>query len=74
MAPLRFIKKNIQSLVIEIYKYLRGLSPKIFDEVFKVNKTIPYDLSMRNDLYARNPNIVRYSTENPDMMVFKGSE
>ena len=54
MAPLRFIKKNAQSLEIEIYKYLRGLSPLILGEVFKVIETIPYDLRMRNELYARN--------------------
>ena len=62
MAPLRFIKE-IQSLAIEIYKYLHGLSPAILSEVFKVSKTIPYDLRMRNKLYARNPKAVRYCTE-----------
>ena len=33
------------------------------DEVFKVKKTISYDLRMRNELYARNPKTVRYSIE-----------
>ena len=47
-------QKNAQSLEIEIYKYLRGLSPLILGEVFKVIETIPYDLRMRNELYARN--------------------
>ena len=37
-------QRNVQSLAIEIYKYLHGLSPAILSEVFKVNETIPYDL------------------------------
>ena len=41
---------------------LHGLSPAILSEVFKVNETIPYDLRMRNKLYARNPKSVRYGT------------
>ena len=56
-------QKNVQNLAIEIYKYLHGLSPAILSEVFKVNKTIPYDLRMRNELYARNRKIVIYGTE-----------
>ena len=35
----------------------------VLSEVFKVNKTIPYDLRMRNKLYASNLKTVRYSTE-----------
>ena len=49
--------------VYSIYKYLHGLSPAILNEVVNVNKTIPYDLRMRNELYARNPKTVRYGTE-----------
>ena len=56
-------QRNVQSLAIEIYEYLHGLSPAILNEVFKVNKTIPYDLRMRNELYARNRKIVIYGTE-----------
>ena len=55
-------QKNIQNLAIEIYKYLHGLSPAILSEVFQVNETIPYDLRMRNELYARNPEIVTCAT------------
>ena len=32
-------------------------------EVSKVNVTIPYDLKMCNELYARNPKTLRYGTE-----------
>ena len=43
-------QKNVQSLANEIYKL--WLSPTILGKVFKVNETIPYDLKMRNELYA----------------------
>ena len=56
-------QRNVQSLAIEIYKYLHVLPPAILSEVFKVNETTPNDLRMRNELYARNPKTVRYSTE-----------
>ena len=56
-------QRNVQSLAIEIYKYLHRLSPAILSEVFKVNETVPYDLRMRNELYARNPETVRYGIE-----------
>ena len=56
-------QRNVQSLGIEIYKYLHGLSPATLNEVFKVNETMPYDLRMLNELYARNPKAVRYGTE-----------
>ena len=54
IAPLRFLKKNVQSLAIKIYKYLRVLYLAILSEVFKVNETIPYDLQMRKEICARN--------------------
>ena len=56
-------QSNVQSLAIEIYKYLNDLSPAILSEVFKISKTISYDLRMRNELYARNSKTVRYGTE-----------
>ena len=43
-------QRNVQSLPIEIYKYLHGLTRVILSEVFKVNETIPYALRMRNEL------------------------
>ena len=56
-------QRNVQSLAIEIYKCLHGLSPAILSEVFKFNDTIPYDLRVRNKLHARNSKTVRYGTE-----------
>ena len=56
-------QRNVQSLATEIYKYLHGISPAILSEVFKAKETIPYDLRMRNELYARIPKKVRYDTK-----------
>ena len=61
MIPLRFIKKNVQNLAIEIYKYLHGLSPAILSEGFKVNETITYDLRMCNELCQKSKDsIIQY--------------
>ena len=60
--------KNIQSLAIEIYKFLHNLSHCVMNNIFKVNQTVPYDLRKRNVLQSRNPSSVRYGTETiPDM-------
>ena len=56
-------QKIVQKLAIEIYKYLHDLSTAILSEFFKVNKTTPYDLRMRTELYARNRKIVIYGTK-----------
>ena len=58
--------KNIQSLAIEIYKFLHNLLPCIMNnifKIFKVNETASYDLRKRNFLQSRNPSSVRYGTE-----------
>ena len=56
-------QRNVQSLAIKIYKYLHDLPPAIISEVFKVNKIIPYNSKVRNELYVRNPKTVRYGTD-----------
>ena len=53
-------QRNAQSLAIEIYKSLHGLSPAILSEFFQANETISYDLKMRNKLNARNQKTARY--------------
>lgn len=55
--------KNFQSLATEIYECLRGVSPKIFGEVFKANNIIPFDLRIPNELDARNPKTARCGTK-----------
>ena len=55
--------RNIQSLAIELYKFLHGLSPSIMKNVFHFNTNIPYNLRSRSELYSRNPKTVKYGTE-----------
>ena len=55
--------KNIQSLTIEIYKFLHNLSPCVVNNILKVTQTVPYDLRKRNVLQSRNPSSVKYGTE-----------
>ena len=46
--------RNIQTLAIEIYKHIHGLSPAIMGEVFKIN---------RNDFSSRVPKSEKYGTQ-----------
>ena len=34
--------RNIETLVIEIYKHIHGILPAVMGEVFKINRTLPY--------------------------------
>ena len=63
--------ENIQSLIIEIYKFLHNLSPCIMNSIFKVNQTVPYDFRKRNVLQSKNPCSVRYGTETISYMAPK---
>ena len=56
-------ERNIQSLAIEIYKFLNGLSPSFLNIVFHKNISNSYDLRHNKELYPRNPKTVRYGTE-----------
>ena len=55
--------KNIQTLAIEIYKHIHGLLPAIMGEVFKINRTFPYNLRTQNDFSSRVSKTVKYGTE-----------
>ena len=55
--------KNVQSLAIEIYKFVNGLSPDIMSKVFQKNENNHYNLRCNNDFYSDNPKTVRYGTE-----------
>ena len=48
-------ERNIQSLAIEIYKFLNGLSPSFLNNVFHENISNNYDLRNHKELYSRNP-------------------
>ena len=50
--------RNIQTLDIEIFKFLNGLSPQIMNEVFQVKSPVLYYLRDKNDLYSGNPETV----------------
>ena len=56
-------RRNIQTLVIEIFKFLNGLSPQIMNDVFQVKSPAPYYLKDKNELNSRNPKTVAYGTE-----------
>ena len=55
--------RNIQSLTIEIYKFLHGLSPAIMGDIIKLNRPPTYNLRTHQELYSGNPKIVRCGTE-----------
>ena len=55
--------KGIQSLSIEIFKFLHNLSPSVINNIFRINQTVSYDLRKRNVLQSRNPSCVRYVTD-----------
>ena len=52
--------RNVQTLAIEIFKFLSGLSPQIVNEVFHVKSPAPYYLRDKNELYSRNPKTMAY--------------
>ena len=60
--------RNIQTLAIEIFKFLNGLSPQTINEVFQVKSPAPSYLRDKNDLYSRNPKTVTHGTESVSFM------
>ena len=53
-------ERNIQSLAIEIYKFLNGLLPSFLNNVFHKNISNSYHLRNHKKLYSRNSKTVRY--------------
>ena len=62
------LHRNIQSLAIEIAKlaieFLHGLSPAIMGYIINLNQPPTYNLRPHQELYSRNPKIVRHGTGN----------
>ena len=56
-------ERNIQSLAIEIYKFLNGLSPSFLNNVFHKIISNGYHLRNHKKLYSRKPKTIRYGTE-----------
>ena len=54
--------RNIQTLAIEIFKFLTELSPQIMNYIFQVKSPAPYYLRDKNEFYSRNPKTVAYGT------------
>ena len=55
--------RNIQTLAIETFTFLDGLTPRIMNEVFQVKFPALYFLRDKNELYSRNPKTVIYGTD-----------
>ena len=55
--------KNIQSVAIEIYKFVNGLSPEIMNSAFNLKENNGYSRRNVYELYSRNPRTVKYGTE-----------
>ena len=64
-------ERSIQSLVIESYKFLNGLSPIFLNNVFHKNISNSYEVQNHEELYSRNPKTVRYGTETVSYMAPK---
>ena len=63
--------KNIQTLAIEIFKFLNGLSTQIMNEAFQVKSPASYYLNYENELYSKNSKTVTYGTESVSFMAPK---
>ena len=64
-------ERNIQSLAIEIYKFLNGLPLSFLKNVFHKNTSNSYNLRNHKEFYSRNPKTVRYRTETVSYMASK---
>ena len=62
--------RNIRTLAIETYKFLQGLSPPLFNEIF-VEKELSYSLRGDNPLARRRVNSVRHGTESVSFLAPK---
>ena len=56
--------KSIQSLSIEIFKFLHNLSPSVINNIFKTNQTVSYDVRKRNVLFEMSPKRSIFDTKN----------
>ena len=56
-------RRNIQTLAIEIYKHIYALSLAIMGEIYKISRTLPYNLRKQNNFSIRVPKTVKYGTE-----------
>ena len=64
-------ERNIQSLAMENYKFLNGLSPRFLNKVFHKSISNRYYIRNLKELYSRNLERVRYGTETVSYMAPK---
>ena len=62
--------RNSRTLAIETYKFLQGLSPPLFNEIF-VERELSYSLRGDNPLARRRVNSVRHGTESVSFLAPK---
>ena len=62
--------RNIRTLAIETYKFLQGLSPSLFNEIF-VERELSYSLRGDNRLARRRVDSVRHGTESVSFLAPK---
>ena len=63
--------RYIQTIPIEIFNFLSGLSPQIMNEECQVKSPVAYCLKDKNELYSRNPKTATYGTELVSFMASK---
>ena len=63
--------RNIQTLAIEILKFLNGLCAQIMTDFFQVKSPAPDYLRDKNELYSRNPKTVAHGTGSVLFMAHK---
>ena len=63
--------KTIQSLAIEIYKFVNGHSSEIMNSVFNLKENNRYSLRNEYELYSRNPQAVKCGTETISYLAIK---
>ena len=55
--------RNTPTLATEIYKHIHGLSAAVMGEVFKINRTLSYNLRRQNVFSSRVRKTVIYGTK-----------
>ena len=64
-------ERKIQSLAMENYKFLNGLSPSFLNNVFHKSISNRYYIRNLKEFYSRNLDRVRYGTETVSYMAPK---
>ena len=63
--------RNIETVAIEIFKFLNGLFPEIIYEVFQIKSRALNYLRDKSELCRKNPKTVAFETESVSFMAPK---